>query len=127
MSNTNELRVEVADTLRQQPELALAAERATRYLESQLRSHANVFGHTREVVWQFQADHIDGPRVAVGYTEDDSLGTRHVTRWLRPEELADPVARDVHMIHLLQDVLKQRWKQLDRVRKEHRREPGRDG
>jgi hypothetical protein len=124
MNAINELHVELSDSIRRRPDLSQAAESATRYLSSQLESHANVFGDNQGVTWQYQADHIDGPRVAIGYTEEDSLGHRHITRWIRPEEMADPVTRDVHMIQLLQDVLKQRWKQLDRVSKEHIRAIG---
>jgi hypothetical protein len=116
-----ELRVEQSSTIRQRPDLSQAAESATRYLSSQLNSHTNVFGNNRALTWQFLPDYIDGPRVAVGYGEEDALGARHITRWIRPEELVDPVLRDVHMLRLLQDILKQRWKQVDRVSRDHLR------
>ena len=128
MSNaTAELRVEMTDLIRQRPDLSQAADLATRYLSSQLDSHANVFGENRGLMWQYLPEHIDGPRVVVAYTEDDSLGHRHITRFLRPEELKDAVSRDVQMIHLLQDVLKQRWKQLDRAGEEHQLSVGSEG
>ncbi len=113
MSVVDKLHVDWSDAIQHEPDLFEATKLATHYLSSQLESHAHVFGDNRFVSWQYQKDHIDGPRVAVGYTEEDELGSRIITRWIKPNEVLDPVMRDVHMLYLLQDILKQRWKQID--------------
>ena len=121
MSDPNAMTVTIDDAIREQPDLLRAAQDATRYLDEQLNRHVNVFGGDRALTWQYQREHTDGPQVAVLYTDADALGRRHQQRWLKPKELLDPTARDVQMLRLLQDVLGQRWRQLDVVTKAHLR------
>jgi hypothetical protein len=118
---TTDMVVTIDDTIRAEPELFRAAESATRYLDEQLARHPEVFGDDRALTWQYQREHLDGPRVAVLDSEADALGHRSQQRWLQPGELLDPTHRDVQMLRLFQDVLGQRWRQQDAITQAHLR------
>lgn len=113
-----EIKVEVTDSLLSKPELYRIATAASDYFTSQLMAHAKVFGSNKTLTWQLQSNDIDGPCVAVGYNEDDEWGRRYITRYIRTEELVDPVRRDIEMLRLLQDALRQRWNRIEQNSRE---------
>lgn len=121
MGAISQLRVEIDDEIKQNSTLLLSVEQATEYFDRLCGHYANVFGENRVLVWQQQAS-TEGVRLAAAYNEEDEYGDRHVTRFIRVADMADPVNRDTAMGQLIQSVLRQRWDQVDKVTRRHLRE-----
>lgn len=109
----NPLQVGVAGPIRQDPELNEAVRQATTFFDSLVEKY-KLDPAERTLDWGC-SDEPNSATVIAHLRETDRYGTRQANGLVTRQRLLDPVARDVMMMNLLQDVLRQRWYQLGKV------------
>lgn len=120
MNESNEVRVEIDDRIRQHPDLFPAVGAASDYFVENVRGRPGVVVKKGLLRWEL-TDYPSGKvRVIRRYSEPNGAPDGHtLTKELDPPSLFDPVQRDVSMLALLQDIL--RWRELDERTRQHLR------
>ena len=120
-------RISILPELANDPELARAVQEATEYMLDLIEKH-RLEPSDRELMWS-ASPKVPFEFVNAHLHETDRYGSRQANRNLSRKRMLDPVARDVMVSQLLQDVLRQRWFQIgdviDRgIQELEREEPG---
>jgi hypothetical protein len=104
------LKVGLAGPIQADAELLTAVREATSYLEGFIEEQ-RLEPSDRTLDWACSEEPKPSHVIAV-IREADRYGSRHASRMTTRARFLDPVARDVFVLDVFRDVLRQRWDQV---------------
>ena len=123
-----DLKLEIAEAIRRDPELFEAVQLATGYLE-ELLEHPNMEADGRELSWNLSEKKPVG--ITVQLSEWDRYGRRDARATISRKELFEPDYREISMSKLARQLLRQAFYQIgdviDRGIRELEREESKNG